>query len=303
MHKQYSFRVADKEQRRNRRWVVSVAILLAALLASLAWLNRPVAPGQSSNSSQGAEQQSSQPEVPTPSQPKQELVDLQPTLDTWLKHNTGTFSVVVYDPTAKKTIASHAQSKQYFTASIYKLYVVYLIMQDIEKGLQDPSQPFQGGRTLQECIREAIRSSDSPCGERIASTLGYENINRRLAAFGLKNTSFPAFTTTAEDSATLLQRALDGKDIGAANTKLLRDMLRVQTYRKQGIPAQVPDGRYEVKTGLQGNGLWHDVGFLVLPDGREYVIAYFSDTGTRSTVAAKSFGKVIHDALATTPGQ
>lgn len=278
----------------RRRWPVIIAVLvLIAILAVGTWWyfkNKESEPGPQTQSQTRPESQV-EPETPQPA-----LVDLQPQLDSWIAAHPGDYGIVVYDPANKQVIAQVQPDKQYFTASIYKLYVVYLALQDMQAGLHQPDEAFQGGRTRLECIKEAIRTSDSPCAEKLALEIGYENINQRLSEYGLTNTSFPGFVTSAGDAALALQRLQAAEDLNEANEEILMTALTTQIYRDKGLPKLTPEGAYAVKTGFEGNEIWHDTGILTLPNGREYIVAYLSN-GAGSATTAADFGKTMYEAL------
>jgi beta-lactamase class A len=284
----------NKTHKRRLFIIVAGLCLVLAMAAATWWF------WQDRNVEDAEPQTQTQPQTeaepkPEPDKPKPALVNLQPTLDNWIAAHPGDYGIIVYDPENKKVIAEHQPHEQYFTASIYKMYVVYLALQDLEAGLYQPGEDFQGGRTRLECIKEAIRTSDSPCAEKLALEIGYENINSRLAEYGLADTSFPGFVTSAADAALILQRFQADKDLTSEHKKLLMTALETQVYA-QGLPKLAPKGAYAVKTGFQGNEIWHDTGLLTLPNGREYVVAYLSNNAGSSRTAA-NFGKTIYDKL------
>lgn len=290
-------RSLTKRRTNKRGWIILIIVLVVLVIGVAAWWfwnNRSQEPD--AQPTQNQTQTQPQPE-PEPEEAKPALVDLQPTLDQWISAHSGDYGIVVYDPANQKVIAEHQPQKQYFTASIYKLYVVYLALQDLQAGLHQPDEAFQGGRTRMECLKEAIYSSDSPCAEKLALEIGYANINQRLAEYGLTDTSFPGFVTSAADVSLVLKRLQSQADLNNDYDKFLMDALTTQIYRDKGLPKLTPEGAYAVKTGFQGNEIWHDTGLLTLPNDREYIVAYFSDNAGSSRTAA-DFGKTIYDALA-----
>lgn len=221
-------------------------------------------------------------------------VDLQPVLDSWLAGQPGDFGIVIYDPVHKKVVAEHQPNQAYFAASIYKLYVAYLALMDIEAGLHDPNEIYLAGQTRQKCIEEMIRSSDSPCAETMLNEMGHDTVNQRLEDFGFVDTSFPAFVTSAHDAAIILQRLQANQDLNEQSTQLLRTVLREQIYRSEGMPASSPEGVFSVKTGFYETG-WHDTGLLTLPSGREFIVTYLSKNAGSAQVS--NFGETIYNSL------
>lgn len=271
--------------------LIAFALLILAIGGWLIWKKRSAEPEPQPNQSQTEQQP-----TPEPEEPKPVLVDLQPTLDSWITAHPGDYGISIYDPANEQVIAEHQPQDQYFTASIYKLYVVYLALQDLQAGLTQPDEDFQGGRTRLECLTEAIRTSDSPCAEKLALEIGYQNINQRLSEYGLTGTSFPGFVTSAADAVLVLKRLQANLDLNAANDEILMKALTAQVYRDKGLPKLTPEGAYSVKTGFQGNEIWHDTGILTLPNGREYIVSYLSNNAGSASTAA-NFGKTIYDAL------
>lgn len=226
--------------------------------------------------------------------PKPPLIDIQPIVNQWVVKQKGDFGIVVYDPANKQVIGSHQPDKQFFTASIYKLYVVYLQLIDIQLGKRDPAAPFRGDFTRQKCIEEAIRISDSPCAEALMAELGNANINSRLQAFGLTNTSFPSFVTSANDAALVLERLQGNRDFGQDLKQLLLSMMQQQIYRN-GLPLGMPEAVVADKVGFSETPNYHDVGIITLPNHREYIVVCLSQGANSRQVA--DLGKTIFDAL------
>jgi beta-lactamase class A len=238
--------------------------------------------------------------TPAPINPKAEekskppLVNLQPVVDAWVAKQGGDYGIVVYDPGNEKIIGSYQPDKQFFTASIYKLYVVYLQLVDIQAGKREAGEQFRAGNTRQKCIEEAVRTSDSPCAEALMAELGNADINQRLAGFGLTNTSFPSFVTSAGDVAKVLVRFQAKRDLNDQQTALLRGVMEQQIYRK-GLPAGMPQAVVADKVGFSETPHYHDVGIIKLPSGREYVVSFLSQgVGTR---VVADFGTTVYAAL------
>ena len=230
--------------------------------------------------------------VPNP--PKPPLIDLQPVVDQWVAAHSGDYGIAVYDPDNKKMVATHQADKQFFTASIYKLYVVYLQLIDIQKGVRTADELFRGDYSRQKCIEEAVRTSDSPCAEALMAELTQASMNTRLQAYGLTSTAFPGFVTSAEDVAKILIRFQANQDLSQANTSILRTVMEQQIYRK-GLPDGMPQATVADKVGFSETPHYHDVGIVTLPNKRQYVVVFLSQgVGTR---VVADFGKTIFATL------
>jgi beta-lactamase class A len=231
---------------------------------------------------------------PTAEKPKPKLVDLQPTVDGWVATQSGEYGIAVYDPANKKTIATHEADTQFFTASIYKLYAVYLALEDIEAGKHTLDEAFRAGKSRQTCIHDAIHTSDSPCAEALLNEIGQAETNERLKAFGFTGTSFPGFVTTASDSIKILQRIQERKDLEKSSTDIMLNAMKTQVYR-DGMPKGMPEATVYDKVGFSEVPHYHDVAIIELPSGRQYLVAFLSK-GTGSRPVA-DFASTIYAAL------
>lgn len=225
---------------------------------------------------------------------KPPLVTLQPTVDAWVAKQSGEYGIMVYDPDNNVVIASHNSGTQFFTASIYKLYAVYLSLQDIEAGKHTLSENFKFGKTRQTCLHDAIHSSDSPCAEALLNEIGQAQVTERLKAMEFTGTSFPAFVTTAQDAMLLLQRLHAHLDLNESSTNLMLEAMKTQVYR-DGLPKGMPEATVASKVGFSETPHYHDVAIITLPNGRNYLVAFLSK-GTGSRPVA-DFGATIYTVL------
>ncbi|MBI3111490.1 MAG: serine hydrolase [Ignavibacteriales bacterium] len=82
-------------------------------------------------------------------------------------------------------------------------------------------------------------------------------------------------TTTAYDLMVIMKTIAEGKAVDQVASKEMTGILLDQKFRDQ-IPALLPDGvRVAHKTGSI-TGVRHDSGFVILPDGRTYVVVVLS---------------------------
>lgn len=279
--------------RRRRKWPWLVAgLAVVAFIGAGTWFALLKNDEKPKSHSQPTAQVAHKEPVAEPAKPP--LVNLQPVVDAWVAKQKGDYGIVVYDPANQQTIATHQADKQFFTASIYKLYVVYLSLLDVDAGKHTLDEPFRAGKTRQTCLYDAIHTSDSPCAEALLAELGNDNVNERLKAFGLANTSFPSFVTSAGDVVKVLQRLQMRKELSQTSSDLMLGAMKDQVYRK-GLPKGLPEATVYDKVGFSETPHYHDVGIIVLPDGREYIVAFLSQ-GVGSAVVA-DFGTTIYATL------
>lgn len=219
--------------------------------------------------------------------PRLPVIEVQPVLDNWNASQTGKASVVVYDLENKKTVGSLLPDEQYFTASIYKLYVAYFGYQKIADGTHDFNQPYVSGYSRGQCLDAMIRSSFSPCAEKMWVELGKQNLTDRLRAYGLTDTSLVGLYTSAKDAALILQRLFERRDLGEDHTSLFLESLKTQDpkYRK-GLPQGFQNSTVYNKVGYNGQVEYHDAAIVSLKNGRHYAVTILTERiGTNNIIA------------------
>ncbi len=285
-----SFRGRNQRARKSKRLYIYSALFLAGIVAIVVLVNF-LRPTQSS-----APQPAPHTKESAKPAPKFEKIDLQPTVDAWVAQQSGTYGIVVYDVANKATIASHQPDTSYFAASIYKLYVAYLALLDFQTGAQNPDEILLAGQTKKECVYKMIHSSDSPCAEILLSEMGHAAVSERLKTeFNLAQTSFPAFTTSAQDAMRILVRLQAKDDLSAANTEFLLEAMRTQIYRT-GLIAGMAQSQVADKIGFNTPENWHDTAIVTLPNDRVYIVSILGGDGVGSAQIA-DFGRTIEAVL------
>ena len=293
-----AYRYTSVRKRKRKKPFLFLGLMALALVSLGAWLlfyrhDKPN-PAKTTQSSQTQQQTAKE-------NPKPELVNLQPVVDAWLAKQSAEFGIVVYDPANKQIIASHNPDQKFFAASLYKLFVAYLALVDFQKGTQDPNQTLTQGFTRKQCVDKMIRESYSPCGEAMMADMGQETLRQRVSDMGIKNTIFAGITTTAQDSALILQYIVDGRDLTADNTAFLKDAMRVQDQKfRNGLAKGAPQATWETKVGWNEQYNYHDVGIMTLPGGRQYVVAILSHNNG-SPVPIADFAATIYANLKNNP--
>src|SRR5690606_18261836 len=110
-----------------------------------------------------------------PQSQKPSLPNLQPVVDEWVANHPGTYAIKITD-TDGNSLAEVNGDQPFFAASIYKLYVAYIGYQKIADGTYNPNEPYSSGYSRLECLDEMIRSSFSPCAEKMWAELGKESL-------------------------------------------------------------------------------------------------------------------------------
>lgn len=256
-----------------RRSTKIIFVLLALIVLAVGATYYKNKQGQNTNltSPQTATKQISSPEQ------NKAPINLQPIIDSWVSQQTGTSSIVVYDLQTNKYTASYNPDEQYFTASIYKIYVAYLGYLAIQSGKYDANEPYLNGYTRKECLDVMIRDSYSPCGEKMWNELGKETITNTLKTYGLTNTSMTGLYTSAKDASLLLQRLYSKKELNDKNTEAFLDsMLNQDVKFRRGLPAGFNNAKVYNKVGWNENQEWHDAAIVKLKNGDSYIVIIMS---------------------------
>lgn len=268
-------------QRHRRMLWPLFAVLVLLLLGGLMYVLFPPANTEAPGRSDEDVSFISEPTEKAREETIEPLPSVQNELDQALASVRGTHSVVIWDAETDTILATHQPNETFFTASIYKLYVAYLALLDIQAGVHDPNEPYNQGRTRMECIVAMLRDSDSPCPEQMWEEQGRAEGTVRLQELGLTNTDLVAITTTAADATSLLLRLYDQQDLSETNTNIMLESLRDFPERdfRQGLPSAL-DSLSGVtvynKPGIYDEG-WLDAAILSLPNERNVVISIFSD--------------------------
>jgi beta-lactamase class A len=280
-------------RRRNSKkiWLLlALLAILAGLLAYLYWPDEQTAVPSAANNQAAATTPLTAQKKATP------LIDLQPTVDGWADKQSGRASVVVYDLANNKTVASLDPDRQYFTASLYKLYVAYVGYQKIDDGTYSADEPYLGSYTRAGCLDKMIRESYSPCGEKWWNELGKEAVTAKMRDYGLKNTSLTGLYTSASDAVAILRLLYKGTDLTKASRAAYLDSMKDQPalYRR-GLPSGFSKSTVYDKVGWNGQVEWHDAAIVTLPGGRSYVISVLTQNVGSSQIAA--LGRAIETRL------
>jgi len=223
--------------------------------------------------------------------------DLQPVVDAWLTSQNARFSISIYDVQARQTIGQNNPSEVLFAASLYKMYVAYLALVDIQNGTMNPNEILTGEFTRKDCIDKMIRESNSQCGEAMVADMGQTTLNQRVKDMGLTGTFFNGIRTSAADSALIVQYIADKRDLNDENTAFLLDaMLTQEAKYKRGLQTGAPEAKWETKVGWNLDENYHDIGIMTVPDGRRFIVAILSQ-GQGSPDPIADFSQTIYAAL------
>jgi len=206
---------------------------------------------------------------------------IQATVSAWAKKYNGHVSVTIASNDGK-LLAESDQQKQYFTASIYKLYVAYLGSQDIDAGLHSASDPYLGQYTRGDCLTRMIQFSDSPCAEKMMAELGKQTMQTRLEALGVTDTSMARLSTSTKDAALVTRLVNNGQGLSEQSTNRLRTAMLQQQYR-DALPKGFVGFEVGDKVGFYETG-YHDSAFVKAPNSDSFIVTVFTDSVRSTTI-------------------
>lgn len=209
---------------------------------------------------------------------------LQKALTQWGATAGGAYGVTISNQDGN-ILAEANSSTPYFAASIYKLYVAYVGYQKIDDGTYKLSQPYLNGWTRGKCLDEMIRTSNSPCAEKMWVELGKESLTATLKTYGLKNTSMTGLTTSSGDAAIILARISKGAGLKPASQKAFLDSMQHQIYT-QALQSGFSQATVYDKVGFRGRNEYHDVAIVRFGDERTLIVSVLTTgVGTKKIAA------------------
>ncbi len=272
-----------KDKKTKPIWKYALIVLALALVGAAAWRlfiyeSKPSATDSSEAALQTEQQTEEENEAAT--EPEFDSAVIKKVLNDWSATAGGTYGVTITDKDGK-VLAEKNSTKQFFTASIYKLYTAYIGYQKIDDGTHNLSEPYLGSWTRKKCLDEMIRTSHSPCAEKLWNELGKENLTAKLKTYGIKNTNMIGLTTTSGDAAIMLAMLERGEGISPASREAMMNSMLEQIYQDT-LQTGFKKAKVYSKIGFNGNLEYHDTAIVHLEDGRSLVVSVLtSGVGTK----------------------
>jgi beta-lactamase class A len=168
-------------------------------------------------------------------------------------------------------------SQQFYTASIYKLFVEAYAYHLIEANQLSPNALVLGvGKSVETCLEATIVVSDNTCPQALGDQLGWLNIDAYAKQQGFKATSLTDHTwsTDTHDVMSYLSKLSDGSLMNAGDTAALLNKMQRQVYRS-AIPAGSTGSAVSDKVGFYGS-YWHDAA-IVQSSKATYILVVFTN--------------------------
>ncbi len=219
--------------------------------------------------------------------------ELTPLLQAWIKqHPDQQWSVVYRDLEGNQQSVSVNGDQTYYAASLYKLLLMYPLLQKTPVSQFSKVQVFADNtpRSLQDCVTAMLRVSDNACGEAVADYVGWAKADSVLHAAGYKGINLNRnLQVTPQAAVDYLADLYTGKLVNTQSERFTMSILQTQKYRS-GIPAGCSGCQVADKTG-DNEGYLHDVG--IVADGTHtYALGIFSKGGSYQQVA--ELASIVH---------
>ena len=212
-------------------------------------------------------------------------VGLSALLKNYADDKPGTYGVSLIELSGKRRRAGFDDTKQFTTASTYKVFVAYSTLKRIDSGQFRWTDQISGGRNLEKCFDDMIVRSDNPCSEALIEKIGRRALTSEAAEAGASQTTFlnaAGNKTTAKDLSTVMAALESGQlSISSSSRERFLGALKRNIYR-QGIPAGA-SGSVANKVGFL-EGLLHDTAIVYSPSGT-YVLTILTDGSSWANIA------------------
>ncbi len=222
---------------------------------------------------------------------KPEKIDFQPIVDEWAESIDGNKSVLIYDLDLNEVVAEYNTVKNYNTASLYKLFVVYEGYRRVQNGEWDKNDTVGWtGYTISECLDLAIRESYSPCAETLWAMIGHDELDEIIKNdFKITDSNISGLTSNVNDVAKIMKIFYEHTDVTDKELLLqMKDSFLNQpktTYNwRQGLPSGFSVANVYDKVGWDYNadgGYWnvyHDASIVEFPEqDRHFIVVVMTN--------------------------
>lgn len=201
------------------------------------------------------------------------------------------------------------ESRIFTSASLYKLFLTYAILEQVDAGVLSLQDQMADGATIDDYLTSTITVSANEPAKELAHLIGWENIETFIHDQGFVSTSFNPYLeydgiyyngdleTTPAEVAFLLERLLEGELLSEASTKYFLGLLGNQQLVYALNTGLSSDVTFAHKTGLLDD-VSHDAGILSM-DGQNYIVAVLTDGWLNATDDATPVFEEIGSAVMT----
>ena len=185
------------------------------------------------------------------------------------------------------------ESRVFTSASLYKLFLTYAILTQVDAGTLSLEDQMADGATIDDYLTSTITVSDNETAKELAYLIGWDNIETFIHDQGFVSTSFNPYLesdgvyyngdleTTPAEVAFLLERLLDGELLSESSTEYFLGLLGDQQLVYALNIGLTDEVTFAHKTGLLTD-VSHDAGILSM-DGQNYIVAVLTDGWLNAT--------------------
>lgn len=218
--------------------------------------------------------------------------DLAADLDQLNAAYPGQLGFVLINEQTGEAVTTNA-SRVFTSASLYKLFLTYAILVQVDAGVLSLQDQMADGATIDDYLTSTITVSANEPAKELAHLIGWENIETFIHDQGFVSTSFNPYLeydgvyyngdleTTPAEVAFLLERLLDGELLSESSTAYFLGLLRDQQLVYALNTGLTDEVTFAHKTGLLTD-VSHDAGILSM-DGRNYIVAVLTDGWLNAT--------------------
>ena len=201
------------------------------------------------------------------------------------------------------------ESRVFTSASLYKLFLTYAILEQVDAGVLSLQDQMADGATIDDYLTSTITVSANEPAKELAHLIGWENIETFIHEQGFVSTSFNPYLeydgiyyngdleTTPAEVAFLLERLLEGELLSEASTKYFLGLLGNQQLVYALNTGLSSDVTFAHKTGFLDD-VSHEAGIPSM-DGQNYIVAVLTDGWLNATDDATPVFEEIGSAVMT----
>jgi len=211
---------------------------------------------------------------------------LSAVMKNYADSHPGTYGVKLVELSGSRRNAEYNSTRQFTTASTYKLFVAYSTLLRIERGEWHWSDASYGGYDVSTCFDRMIMLSNNECAVNLLLRATQKGVTDDAHSIGANSTSFlgkDGIKSTASDEALLLSLLYSGQILTqqSSRDKMITAM-KGNVYVK-GIPSGIPNAEVADKVGFL-DALLHDAAIVYSPKGT-YVLIILTDNATWGNIA------------------
>lgn len=295
--------VKQRKRRKLKKKVKVVLTIISVLIIATLWLTNAIkeqniveAKEESKKLEKNIEVVKEEKEVvKVTTKAGQQLFDETKKLNANYQGNIG---LVLLNKSTNELIEVNADTI-FTSASLYKLYVTYAILTEIDKGnlSLDTVIGNQTSNTIDSYLRDTITLSVNETAIALADMLGWDTIEKFVQKNGFTETTFNTtiengvavrgtLQTTPKNVTDLLNRLLDGTLLSETSTEYFMGLLADQQLDYALNTGLSEDVNFAHKTGIL-DSVSHDAGIITDSEGQEFIVVVMSDGWAYSYEEAK----------------